>query len=55
MGKWILFSVVAASVVLPLRAARDPDARRGLRRALVQTLVFDALFALAALFVYPRV
>ena len=55
MGKLILFSVVVGSAVLPIRAARDVDARRGLKRALVQTLVFDLLFAAAALVVYPRI
>ena len=55
MAKLLLVSVLIASIAIPARAARDPDARRGLRRALWQTLLFDAVYALAVLYVYPRI
>ncbi|MBI5543380.1 MAG: hypothetical protein HY901_05795 [Deltaproteobacteria bacterium] len=55
MGKLILMSVVIASIAIPVRAARHPDPRRGLKRALVQTLLFDAVYVLAVLFIYPRI
>jgi len=54
MGKLLLASVLLATVAIPVAAARDPDPRRGLERALWQTLLFDAAYALAVLFVYPR-
>jgi hypothetical protein len=55
MGKLLLASVLLASVAIPVHAARDPNPRRGLARALVRTLLFDAAYALAVLFVYPRI
>jgi len=55
MGKLILIAVLVVSIAVPLRAALDPNPRRGLRRALLQTLVLDALYAVAILFVYPRI
>ncbi|MGC4121435.1 MAG: hypothetical protein QM765_44035 [Myxococcales bacterium] len=55
MGKLILASVLFASVAIPIHAARDPNPRRGLRKALWQTLIFDVVYALAVLFVYPRI
>lgn len=55
MAKLILGSVLVASIAIPALAARDPNPRRGLKRALWQTLIFDTLYALAVLFVYPRI
>ena len=55
MAKLLLVSVLIASVAIPALAARDPDPRRGLKRALWQTLLFDTLYALAVLYVYPRI
>ncbi|HEY3449718.1 MAG TPA: hypothetical protein VGK67_25415 [Myxococcales bacterium] len=55
MGKLILASVLFALVAIPAHAARDPNPRRGLKRALWQTLLFDAAYAFAVLFVYPRI
>jgi hypothetical protein len=54
MGKLLLVSLIVASVAIPARAALGPDPRRALRRALAQTLFFDAAYAFAVLVVYPR-
>jgi hypothetical protein len=55
MGKLLLVSALLVSIVVPVRAAADPDPRRGLRRAVIQTLVFDAFYGLALLFIFPRI
>lgn len=55
MRKLILISIIVATVVIPLRAARARSARRGLEQALVAMLVFDVFYLLAVMFLYPRV
>lgn len=54
MGKLILMSVLVSSLAQPLLAARDPDPRRGLRRAVLGTAVFNLFYTAAVLYVYPR-
>ena len=55
MGKLILLLPVIAMVAVPAFAARDPNPRRGLRKALV-LMVFFNLFELFALrVILPRV
>lgn len=54
MRKLILISIVIATVVIPVRAARERSARRGLTRAIVAMLMFDVLYLLAVVFLYPR-
>jgi hypothetical protein len=55
MGKVILLSVVIATVVLPMRAARDPQPARGLRRAVLWLVLFNVFYMLALIHVMPRV
>jgi hypothetical protein len=55
MGKVILLSVVIATVVLPMRAARDPQPVRGLRRMVLWLVLFNVLYMLALIHVMPRV
>ncbi len=47
MRKLLLYSVLVALVLIPALAARDPVPLRGLKRALIWTLVFDALYGVA--------
>jgi hypothetical protein len=54
IGRAFLFSIVLGSIVIPLRAARDANAARGLKKALSWGLVFNGLYYLAAVFIYPR-
>jgi hypothetical protein len=54
MGKALLISVVFANVALPVACAGARDARRGLLRALLLTSIFEALYMVAVLFIYPR-
>ena len=54
MQKLILVSILLANVAIPVWAARERSARRGLWKALCAMLVFDVAYLLAVLFVYPR-
>jgi hypothetical protein len=54
MAKLLLLSVLAATVVIPLVAARDRHPSRALKRTLFFTLLFNALYAAGALLIYPR-
>lgn len=54
MQKVILVSILFANVVIPIRAARDRSARRGLRKALAGMLLFEVAYLVAVLFIYPR-
>jgi uncharacterized membrane protein len=55
MGKAILISIVVALIAIPILAARDGNARRGLKRALLGWVVFTCVYALLLAFVLPRV
>jgi hypothetical protein len=54
MVKALLVSILFATVAIPTLAARDPSPRRGLWRALIGTLLFDAVYLFVARFVLPR-
>lgn len=54
MQKIILMSVIYATAIIPLLAARDTSARRGLRRAIAWLLAFNVIYLLAVVFLYPR-
>lgn len=54
MRALLLMSILVATVAIPIRAARDADPRRGLRRAVRSMVVFSVLYALACAYVYGR-
>ena len=54
MQKLILISILLADVVIPIWAARDPNAIRGLKKALFYMCMFNAMYLLLVMFVYPR-
>jgi len=54
MDKVVLMSVLVASVVLPMRAARDPSAIRGFRKLVLWMAAFDVLYLIGVLYIYPR-
>jgi hypothetical protein len=54
MAKLLLLSVVIMMIAVPVLTARDRNARRGLRKAVLWTIVFNLLYLLAVRFVYPR-
>jgi hypothetical protein len=47
-------SVMFATVAIPLVAAADRNARRGLRKAVVWFVLFDLFYVFAARVIYPR-
>jgi hypothetical protein len=54
MQKLILVSILVASVLVPLWAAKEPNARRGLKKALFAMLVVEMVYLAAVLIIYPR-
>ena len=54
MGKFLLMSVIFATVALPLLAAREPHPVRALKKVLLYTLAFNAFYVFAAVYLYPR-
>lgn len=54
MGKLILASLLLATVVLPMRAARGRAPRRGFGRLLLSLAAFNLMYLLAVLYLIPR-
>jgi len=50
----ILISILVATVLVPLRAARDPSPVRGLRRAILWFVGFNLVYLLAISYLVPR-
>ena len=46
MKKLILLSVIIASIALPARAARTPDGHAGLKKTLIQVVIFEFIYML---------
>lgn len=44
MKKLILLSVIIAAIALPARAARAKDARKGLRKTIIHTAIFNLIY-----------
>ena len=44
MKSLLLLSIVIAALVIPMRAARDPNPRRGVKRMLLWLFLFNALY-----------
>jgi len=54
MKKLILLSIIFASIAIPARAAKLPDARAGLKKALLQTALFSLLYVVLVTQVWTR-
>ena len=54
MGKAVVFSILVATVVIPLWYARERRADRGLHKAKLAFWTFSVLWVLAALYIAPR-
>lgn len=55
MDKILLLSSILVSLAVPIRAAREPDPRRALRRAVGYVAAYNAFYLFALLYVYPRI
>jgi len=54
MATALIMSVLFATVLIPLWAARERNARRGYKRTILGLCVFNALYLVALLVVYRR-
>ena len=54
MSKLILFSMIIAMIGIPARAAREKNPHKGFRKAIIQSLIFDAIYAFALVFLWGR-
>ena len=54
MQKLLLISVIIASMVIPIRASRTNNARQGLKRALINMLIFDVVYLLMVMYLWSR-
>jgi hypothetical protein len=54
MQKLILLSVIVASIVIPVRATREKNARAGLKKALLQMAIFNLVYLFLLIFVWGR-
>ena len=55
MGKLIVFSILGATVIIPLIYARDRRrTKRGLRKTLIAFGVYCTIWVFATLFIAPR-
>jgi hypothetical protein len=55
MDKLLLMSVVLATAIIPAIAAREPKPRRALRRTVLTMVVFNAMYAVLVMVVYPLI
>ena len=54
MSKLILASAVIAMFVLPIQASKDKNGRKGLRKVVIQMLVFEVFYLLALRFLWSQ-
>jgi hypothetical protein len=54
MGKLILMSIIIGMIIIPTRAAREPDPRKGLRKVVKEMLIFEVIYLLALRYVWGR-
>ena len=54
MSKLILFSMIIAAIAIPARAARASSTQKGLKNTVVHTLIFNAFYAFALVFLWGR-
>jgi hypothetical protein len=54
MSKIILLSIVFMSIALPARAAREKNAKKGLRKTILYMFLFNLFYLFSLLFLYGR-
>ena len=55
MKSLLLLSIVIGALVIPMRAARDPNPRRGVKRMLLMLFLFNAVYLAYVTLVHPAV
>ena len=55
MSKLILAFAVIAMFVVPIRASKEKNAQKGLKKVIVQILIADVLYLIALRFLWGRV
>jgi hypothetical protein len=53
-SKLLLLSVMIATMAIPMIAARDPDAKHGLRKTIRWFLAYVAFYVFACIVIFPR-
>jgi hypothetical protein len=53
-AKFLLLSLVIATIAVPILTARDASAQRGLKRALLLITAFNLFYLFALRFIYPH-
>ena len=54
MKNVILLSIIIASIVVPAKAARLKDPRKGFKRMVRNMLLFALFYVFAVMYIYPR-
>lgn len=54
LGKIILISIIIAAMTIPARAAKTKDARQGLKKTIVHTLIFNLIYLTLITLVWMR-
>ena len=54
MKKFLLYTILIATVMIPMIAASDKSAIRGFRKAVLWMAAFNLLYVFAILYVWPR-
>lgn len=54
MKKLVLLSMIIAMIAIPARAARMKDSRAGLKQTLIRMAIYDVIYLLLLLYVFPR-
>lgn len=47
-------SLLISMMMIPARAAREPNPAKGLRKVVIQTIVFNVFYAFALIVLYGR-
>ena len=54
MAKLLLLSLLISMMMIPARAAREVSPSKGLRKVIIQTMLFNVFYAFALIFLYGR-
>jgi hypothetical protein len=55
MQKILLTSILIATVAIPMRAAKQRSAQRGLQKTIVGFALFNLFYVFALIYLYPRI